>query len=81
LKARFANADESLWPGESYTVRVILKVDSQAVTVPEQSLQQGQQGPFVYVIKDGKPRSNCCRLSMFLMARRSSPRASAAAKR
>jgi RND family efflux transporter MFP subunit len=54
LKARFANADESLWPGESYTVRVVLKVDSQAVTVPEQSLQQGQQGPFVYVVKDGK---------------------------
>ena len=54
VKARFANADEVLWPGEFYAMRITLKTDEAAVTVPERALQQGQNGPYVYVVEAGK---------------------------
>lgn len=54
VKARFANADEALWPGEFYAVRVLLSGGADALTVPEAALQQGQAGPYVYVALDGK---------------------------
>lgn len=53
VKARFANADEALWPGEFYAMRITLKTDEAAVTVPERALQQGQSGPYVYVVEAG----------------------------
>ncbi len=56
LKARFANADEALWPGEFYAVRITLRTDAAALTVPERALQQGQAGPFVYVLDGGVAR-------------------------
>ncbi|MGS0758379.1 efflux RND transporter periplasmic adaptor subunit, partial [Roseateles sp. GG27B] len=56
LKARFANADEALWPGEFYAVRITLRTDAAAITVPERALQQGQAGPFVYVLDGGLAR-------------------------
>ncbi len=51
VKARFENADEALWPGEFYAIRITLKTDEAAVTVPERALQQGQNGPYVYVVE------------------------------
>ena len=56
LKARFANADEALWPGEFYAVRITLRIEAAAITVPERALQQGQAGPFVYVLDGGVAR-------------------------
>ena len=56
LKARFANADEALWPGEFYAMRITLKTEEAAVTVPERTLQQGQSGPYVYLLQDGVAR-------------------------
>ena len=56
LKARFANADEALWPGEFYAVRITLRTEAAAITVPERALQQGQAGPFVYVLDGGVAR-------------------------
>lgn len=53
-KARFPNADEALWPGEFWAIRITLAVDCQAVVVPESALQQGQDGPYVYVVDAGK---------------------------
>lgn len=53
VKARFANTDEKLWPGEFYAVRITLRTEN-AVTVPERALQQGQNGPYVYVVEGGK---------------------------
>jgi RND family efflux transporter MFP subunit len=53
VKARFANADEALWPGEFYDMRITLTTQSAAVTVPERTLQQGQSGPYVYVVQGG----------------------------
>ncbi|HZU88584.1 MAG TPA: efflux RND transporter periplasmic adaptor subunit, partial [Stellaceae bacterium] len=51
LKADFANRDERLWPGEFVNVRVILKVRRNVPTVPEQTVEEGPDGRFVYVIK------------------------------
>lgn len=54
LRARFANAGATLWPGQFVTVRVILAEDPQALSVPESALQQGQQGPYVYCVVAGR---------------------------
>jgi len=51
LKARFDNQDERLWPGEFVNVRVVLSVRRQVPTVPEQTVLEGADGHFVYVIK------------------------------
>ena len=51
LKAQFDNQDERLWPGEFVNVRVVLSVRRQVPTVPEQTVLEGANGHFVYVIK------------------------------
>jgi membrane fusion protein, multidrug efflux system len=50
LKATFANTDSALWPGQYVDVTLTL-TSEQAVVVPTQAVQAGQQGPFVYVVK------------------------------
>ncbi len=52
-KARFSNVDEALWPGEFYAVVITLRTDEAAITVPERAVQQGQNGPYVYVLTAG----------------------------
>ncbi len=51
LKATFPNADSRLWPGQFLNVVLTLTTESNAVVVPSQAVQTGQQGPFVFVIK------------------------------
>jgi multidrug efflux system membrane fusion protein len=51
LKATFDNADERLWPGEFVSARLILSVRQDAVVVPAQTVMQGPQGAYLYVIK------------------------------
>ncbi|MGH7048469.1 MAG: efflux RND transporter periplasmic adaptor subunit [Stellaceae bacterium] len=50
LKARFDNQDERLWPGEFISLRVILKVLPKVATVPSQTVEEGPEGRFAYVI-------------------------------
>lgn len=50
LKATFANQDERLWPGEFVNVRVVLRMRHDVATVPSQSVEEGPDGDFVYVI-------------------------------
>ncbi len=50
LKATFDNADNTLWPGQYVDVILTLTTE-QAVTVPAEAVQSGQQGPFVFVVK------------------------------
>jgi membrane fusion protein, multidrug efflux system len=54
LKGTFPNTDHKLWPGEF--VRVILKLTTQrdAITVPNEAVQTGQAGSFVYVVKEDR---------------------------
>lgn len=51
LKAVFENADERLWPGEFVSVRVVLETRKNIVTVPVETVMQGPNGAYVYVIK------------------------------
>jgi membrane fusion protein, multidrug efflux system len=51
LKATFANTDRQLWPGQF--VKAVLKLADQpdAIIVPSQAVQAGQDGPHVFVVK------------------------------
>jgi multidrug efflux system membrane fusion protein len=51
LKARFDNEDERLWPGEFVSLRVVLSTRHGVTTVPQQTVQQGPNGHYAYVIK------------------------------
>jgi multidrug efflux system membrane fusion protein len=51
LKATFANADERLWPGEFVNVRVIINMRKGVPTVPAQTVQEGPNGHYAYVIR------------------------------
>lgn len=53
-KARMSNAAEGLWPGSFVPVRILLGVEPQAVTVPATAVQIGQNGPYVFVVRDGR---------------------------
>jgi multidrug efflux system membrane fusion protein len=50
LKAEFDNKDGGLWPGELVTARVIVRTDRNAIIVPSAAVQNGQNGPYVFVI-------------------------------
>jgi membrane fusion protein, multidrug efflux system len=52
LKATFANDDIRLWPGQFVNVNLTLGIQAQAVVVPSPTIQIGQNGPYVFVIKD-----------------------------
>lgn len=50
LKATFPNTGRSLWPGQFTKVRLVLSRE-EAVVVPSQAVQTGQQGQYVFVVK------------------------------
>ena len=50
LRATLPNADRYFWPGQFVNVRLILETKRDAVLIPQQALQVGQLGPFVYVV-------------------------------
>ena len=51
LKATLPNEDGALWPGQFATVRLLLRVDHGAPTVPSTAIQRGPDGYWVYVVK------------------------------
>jgi membrane fusion protein, multidrug efflux system len=51
LKAMFANADETLWPGEFVNARLLLDVRKDAVVIPPLAVQRGPNGLFTWVVK------------------------------
>jgi multidrug efflux system membrane fusion protein len=51
LKGTFQNADNKLWPGEFVRVTLGLTTRPHATVVPNQAVQTGQDGQFVYVVK------------------------------
>ncbi len=56
LKTRVVNKEEVLWPGQFVNVRIVLKIEPEAVVVPEVAVQPGQKGSFVYMVEDGKAK-------------------------
>jgi multidrug efflux system membrane fusion protein len=51
LKAKFANEDDRLWPGQFVNVTLTLGVQADAVVVPSVAIQVGPNGPYVFVIR------------------------------
>jgi multidrug efflux system membrane fusion protein len=49
-KAQFSNASDTLWPGQFVTVRVALKNLPDAILIPTIAVQNGSEGPYVYVV-------------------------------
>jgi multidrug efflux system membrane fusion protein len=54
MKARIPNQDESIWPGELVSLRLILGIQKDALIIPESAIQLGQNGTYVYALVDGK---------------------------
>ena len=50
VKAEFDNTDEQLTPGQFLNVSLILNTLTGAVTVPNEAVQQGAEGNFLYVV-------------------------------
>jgi len=51
LKATFPNSDNRLWPGQFLNVLLTLTTEPNAIVIPSQAIQTGQQGPYVFVVK------------------------------
>lgn len=53
LKGTFSNERRNLWPGQFVNVTLRLTTRHNAVVIPNQAVQTGQDGNFVYVVDDG----------------------------
>ncbi|OYX88854.1 MAG: hypothetical protein B7Y84_07475 [Azorhizobium sp. 32-67-21] len=53
VRAIFDNADERLWPGTLGDVTVTLRMEPDALAVPNEAVQSGQNGTFVFVVDNG----------------------------
>ena len=51
IKATFSNRNHRLWPGQFVKVTLQLGTKRDALLVPSQSVQTGQDGSFVFVVK------------------------------
>jgi multidrug efflux system membrane fusion protein len=51
LRAKFANVDDRLWPGQFVNVTVTLGVQADAIVVPNAAIQAGPKGPYVFLIR------------------------------
>jgi multidrug efflux system membrane fusion protein len=54
LKAAFRNDPQVLWPGQFVGIRVQVGLDANAVVAPAAAIQDGQDSPFVFVVKADK---------------------------
>ena len=52
LKAELPNQDEKLTPGQYLNVTLVLDTLKQAVCVPNNAVQQGAEGSFLYILKE-----------------------------
>jgi multidrug efflux system membrane fusion protein len=52
LKGTFLNATRKLWPGEYANVKLRMSMQQNALVLPNQAVQTGQDGTYVYVVKD-----------------------------
>jgi len=51
VRALLDNKDRMFWPGQFVNVRMLLDTIKDAVLVPNEAMQVGQTGPFVFVVK------------------------------
>jgi membrane fusion protein, multidrug efflux system len=53
MRAIFDNPGELLWPGALTQVRLTLKTEPNALVVPREAIQTGQNGTFLFTVHDG----------------------------
>jgi multidrug efflux system membrane fusion protein len=53
MKATFANTDNALWPGLSVSTKTLVKTMNQVTVIPEDAVQRGEGGLYVFVVGDG----------------------------
>ncbi len=51
LKATFSNEDDRLWPGQFVQVELTVSEITNAIVVPSQAVQTGQNGEYVFTVK------------------------------
>jgi multidrug efflux system membrane fusion protein len=51
MRGTFPNPDSRLWPGQFVNVVLRLSVQPNAIVVPSQSVQTGQIGKYLFVVK------------------------------
>ena len=54
LKGTFPNANRKLWPGEYANVTLKMSTHLNALVIPNQAMQTGQDGTYVYVVADDR---------------------------
>ena len=54
LKAEFPNKGLTFWPGQFVTVKMILTTENNAVVIPSQAVQTGQNGTYVFVVDQNR---------------------------
>jgi multidrug efflux system membrane fusion protein len=54
LKGTFPNSDHNLWPGEFVRVTLRLAMEPNALVVPNEVVQTGQDGSYVFVVKQDR---------------------------
>jgi multidrug efflux system membrane fusion protein len=54
LKADFKNPARRLWPGQFINVALTLATRSDAIVIPSEAVQVGQEGQYVFVVKADK---------------------------
>ena len=54
VKAVFDNHDHALFPSQFVNVQVLADTERAQLVVPASAVQQGPQGQFVYLVRDGK---------------------------
>ena len=54
VKGKVANPKLLLWPGQFVTVRLIFTYQPNVLVIPSKSIQMGQKGSYVYVVKNNK---------------------------
>ncbi|MBI5374142.1 MAG: efflux RND transporter periplasmic adaptor subunit [Candidatus Schekmanbacteria bacterium] len=51
LKGTFENPAKSLWPGQFVNTTLVLSTEKNAIVIPSESVQSGQKGEYVFVVK------------------------------
>jgi len=51
LRGRFENSEHVLWPGQLVSVSLTIGHDANAIVLPDQAVQNGPNGSYVFVIK------------------------------
>ena len=54
LKAIFENKDHALWPGQSVSTRLLVKTLKDAVVIPDDAIQHGSDGLYVFTVDQDK---------------------------